>query len=181
MKLINKGFVEKVYKEYLSVIGKSVKMVYNFDISNFKFLPEGYSQAVAGGALGGALVALGVFVLMIVGLALYAYHAWAWMTIAKRMKYKKSWLAWVPFASSAMRLQLGKKFHWAWVFLFIIPVVGWMALWILLIISHWQIFEKLKHPGWFALAPVIDILPMVSGLGGILYLISVGIVAWKKK
>ena len=44
-----------------------------------------------------------------------------------------------------------------------------------------KIFEKFKNPGWFSIAPLIDILPMVSGLGGILYLISVGIVAWKKK
>jgi len=155
-------------------------MVYHLETNSLEFLPEGVSQALAGGVLGGALVALGVLVLFL-GVAIYVYHAWAWMTIAKKLKHKKSWLAWVPFAGSAMRLQLGKKFHWAWVFLYLIPFAGWLAIWVLLIISHWKIFESLKYPGWLALAPVIDILPRLSGLGGILYLISVGFVAWKRK
>jgi|TARA_Y100000310_G_scaffold256634_1_gene264470 hypothetical protein len=34
----------------------------------------------------------------------------------------------IPFANSAMRLQLGKKFHWAWVFLYLIPIIGWIAI-----------------------------------------------------
>ena len=132
--------------------------------------------------VGGGLVAIGLFIiamLMIFLLAFYIYHAIAWQRIAKNSKYKKSWLAWIPFASSAMRLQLGKKFAWQWVFLYLIPVLGWIAIWVLLIISHWHIFEKFNYPGWLSLLHLADII--ISPLGSIAHLIVIGLVAWKKQ
>ena len=143
-------------------------------------LPVEYQEILAGGVAGAILTALGVLIFLFI-ITIYVYHAFAWMTIAKKLKYKRPWLAWIPFASSAMRLQLGKKIHWAWVFLYLIPVVGWIAIWVLLIISHWNIFEKLKYPGWLSLAPTIDLLSKISGIGTIAYLIIIGFVAWKKK
>ena len=148
-------------------------MVYTDFITNWQ-------EVLGGGAAGAVLVTLG-FIAILLGIAIYVYHAIAWMTIAKKLKYKRPWLAWIPFASSGMRLQLGKKFHWAWVFLYLIPVVGWIAIWVLLIISHWHIFEKLKYPGWLSLAPAIDVFSKISGIGTIAYLIIIGFVAWKKK
>jgi heme/copper-type cytochrome/quinol oxidase subunit 2 len=137
-------------------------------------------EAIVEGAITGltigviiAMVAL-IFILVI---AFYVYHALAWSKIAKRKKHKQPWLAWIPFANSAMRLQLG-KFHWAWVFLYLIPIFGWIAIFILLIISHWRIFESLKYPGWLALLQLADILG--NGIGSLAYLIVIGIVAWKK-
>jgi hypothetical protein len=132
------------------------------------------------GGAAGAVLAIVIMFAIVLGLAIYVYHALAWMTIAKKRKYKKAWLAWIPFASSAMRLQLGKKFHWAWVFLYLIPIVGWIAIWILLIVSHWKIFEMFRYPGWLSLAPLVNLLPRLSGLGTFAYLVIVGIVAWKK-
>ncbi len=73
-----------------------------------------------------------------------------------------------------MILQLG-GFHWAWVFLVLIPIAGWLALLALIIIATWKIFERKKYPGWFSLSMI---LPHV---GGILYLVAIGFVAWKKK
>ena len=125
------------------------------------------------GTLFGAFLALGFFIIFLLSIAIYAYTAFAWMTIAKKQKYKHPWLAWIPFANVAMILQLA-GFHWAWVFLFLLPIFGWIALFILVIISTWKIFEKLKHSGWFSLSVII---PYV---GGILYLIAIGIVAWSK-
>ncbi|MCA9487460.1 MAG: hypothetical protein KC516_00700 [Nanoarchaeota archaeon] len=140
-----------------------------------EFLPglDVTNDVLAGSALGvliGALLVVGI----IVALAIYIYHALAWQTIARKQKYKHPWLAWIPFANFAMILSLG-GFHWAWIFLLIIPVIGWLAVFILMIIAIWRIFEKRKYPGWFSLAPII---PKV---GGILYLISIGFVAWKDK
>lgn len=143
---------------------------------------EGNSSAIAGcpvsdvfvgGVLGG-LIAFGILIAIIAIAAFYVYHALAWMTITRKLKYKDPWFAWVPFLSTAMRLQLG-GFHWAWTFLYLLPVIGWIALWVLLIISHWRIFEKRKHPGWFSLSIII---PKV---GGILYLVAIGLVAWQDK
>jgi len=126
---------------------------------------------------------LGIFlaIIVIISLAFYIYFSLAWMTIARRLHYKKAWLAWIPIANIAMVLQLGKKFHWAWVFLILIPIFGWIALWVLAIISVWMIFENLKYPGWLSLAPVIDMVPGMNGLGTIASLVILGFVAWKDK
>src|SRR4030042_4548758 len=120
------------------------------------------TQSLAGGFIGGAILALGLAVALIIFLAFYIYFAMAWMTIANKLKYKKSWLAWIPIANIAMILQLG-GFNWAWVFLILIPVLGWIVLMVLCIIATWKIFEKRKYPGWFSLSLII---PQV---GGILY------------
>ncbi len=135
------------------------------------------AQTFTGGFIGGfsgILIALGILVGILFSVAFYVYHALAWMTIATKLKHKKPWLAWIPLASSAMRLQLG-KFHWAWIFLALVPLLGWIALGILLIIAHWRIFEKRKYPGWFSLSQIIP------EIGTVLYAIIIGLVAWKDR
>ena len=119
------------------------------------------------------LAVLGVLAFFVFAIT-YVYFAFAWMTIAQKMKYKRAWLAWIPFANISMILQLG-GFHWAWVFLILIPVVGWIALLVLMVIATWRIFEKRHYPGWFSLSMVIP------RLGALLYLIAIGFVAWKDR
>ncbi len=143
-------------------------------------LPEGYSQALAGGLTGVVAGFLGAVAILLF-LAIYIYHAWAWMDIGKRMKYKYPWLAWIPFAGSAMRLQLG-GFHWAWIFLVLIPIVGWMAIIILLTIAIWRVFDGQRYPGWLALAFPLMFFPLDGlDIAGIVYLVAIGLVAWKSK
>ena len=132
-----------------------------------------FATSFWGGALGG-LFAIGVVALIILLAAVYIYTAWAWYTIARKLKHKNPWLAWIPFANIAMMLQLG-GFHWAWVFLALIPILGWIALFVLVVIATWRIFERRGYPGWFSLSLVI---PKV---GAILYLVALGFVAWKDK
>ena len=136
-------------------------------------LAEGSWDVFAGWTLG-ALIALGIMIAILIFIGLYIYHSLAGMEIARKLKHKHPWLAWIPFANAAMILQLG-KFHWAWVFLFLIPIAGWIALLVLGIISMWRIFEKRKYPGWFSLGIIIP----KAGL--ILYLIAIGFGAWGKK
>ena len=131
-----------------------------------------FFSSMAGGAVGGALIAIGIMIAVLFMAAFYVYTSFAWQTIAKKLKYKNSWLAWIPFARWSMMLQMG-KFHWAWVFLVFVPIVGWIALIVLLIISKWRIFEKRKYPGWFSLGIVLP------EIGGVLYLVTIGFVAWK--
>lgn len=121
-----------------------------------------------------ALIAVGIVLVMIFSLAIYVYFALAWSTIAKKMKYKNPWLAWIPIANIAMIFQLG-KIKWGWIFLILIPFAGWIAVFVLMVIATWRIFESRKYPGWFSLSLV---LPKI---GGILYLIAIGFVAWSKK
>jgi len=133
-----------------------------------------FSSEMIRGTVPPVIIALGLFMLFILLLAVYIYTALAWSTIAKKLKYKKPWLAWIPIANISMMLQLG-GFHWAWVFLILIPIFGWIALLVLIIISTWRIFEKRKYPGWFSLSVVFP------QIGGILYMIVIGFVAWKDK
>ena len=130
------------------------------------------ASAFTGGILMGVLVAIGIMLALLVVFGLYVYTSLAWQKIAKKFKYKNSWLAWIPIVRWSMILQLG-KFHWAWIFLIFLPVIGWIALLVLLIISKWKIFEKRKYPGWFSLVFVIP------KIGSLLDLIIIGFVAWK--
>ena len=121
----------------------------------------------------GFIALMGIFIAVFL-IAVYVYFALAWQTIARKLKYKKAWLAWIPFANLAMILKLG-EFDWKWIFLILIPILGWIPLAVMLIIAHWRIFEKRKYPGFFALALIIP------QLGGILYLISIGFAAWSDR
>ena len=126
----------------------------------------------AGGIIS-AFIILGIILLVLIFIAIYIYHALAWSAIAKKLKYKRHWLAWIPFANIAMILQIG-GFHWAWIFLLVIPFFGWLAVLVLVIMALWKIFEKRKYHGWYSLSLVI---PKV---GIVLYLVAIGFVAWKK-
>jgi len=131
------------------------------------------ADAFVGGLIGG-LIVLGITIAIILLIGIYVYFALAWQTTAKKLKHKAPWLAWIPIANIALILQLG-GFHWLWIFLILIPVLGWIALWVLMIIATWRIFVKRKYPGWFSLSMI------VPKVGGILYLISIGFLAWGKK
>lgn len=137
---------------------------------------ELYGQIGSGfiGGISGVFIALGVMTAIFAVIALYVYFSLAWMTIARKLKYKRAWLAWIPIANLAMIFQLG-GFHWAWIFLILIPFLGWLALVILSIVATWKIFEKRKYPGWFSLSMIIP------QIGSVLYLIAVGFVAWKDR
>ncbi len=125
------------------------------------------------GSMFGIITAGALLVALLVVAAVYVYHAIAWSDIGKKQKYPHYWLAWVPFANISMILEMG-GFNWAWIFLILVPIAGWLALFVLFIISAWRIFEKQKYPGWFSLSVV---LPQV---GWILYMIVIGFAAWGK-
>lgn len=135
-----------------------------------------FRNAFFGGAFGALLMTV-MLLFVIVLIALYVYFALAWRAIARKRGYKKSWLAWIPIANLAMWLQMG-GFSWLWIFLVLIPVLGWIPLIVLFIISSWRVFEKLKYPGWWSLAILVDGIGL--GIGTILYGVAVGVVAWSK-
>lgn len=134
---------------------------------------EGTANAIGGGMMG-LLIGFGLLIAFLFLTALYIYTSLAWSIIGRKLKYKNHWLAWIPIVRWAMILQMG-KFHWAWIFLIFIPIFGWLALIVLLIIASWRIYELRKYPGWFSLAL------LVPELGGVLNLIVIGFVAWKDR
>ena len=142
-------------------------------------LSKAITDAIAGTALG-ALIIGAIVLFVIILIAVWIYTSLVWQTIGKKLRHKNPWLAWIPFARTALVLKLG-KFHWAWAFLWLIPIVGWAILAVLCIIARWRIFEIRNYPGWMALIPIASIIPLIGGLAGIAYLIILGIVAWKDK
>lgn len=118
--------------------------------------------------------------LLAVFIGVWIYTSLAYMEIARKLKYKNSWLAWIPFARGAMILQLG-GFNWALIFLLLIPIAGWVAFAVLFYISSWRIFEKRKYSGWLALVPLIGFAPYFSIFAEITYFVILGFVAWQDK
>lgn len=139
-------------------------------LSNITDTTGNYIENGALAAIFGAVLIIGIVLVI----AIYIYHALAWQTIARKQKHKHPWLAWIPIANLALIFELG-NIHWAWIFLILIPILGWIAIFVLMIIATWRVFEKRKYPGWFSLSVVIP------KIGGILYLIAIGFVAWKNK
>ena len=125
-------------------------------------------EEIFGMIFGLAFVGMGI-----VGLALYVYLALALQTIAKRLNHEYPWLAWIPFANIALVLQLG-GFHWALVFLAIIPIVN-IAVLVLLLISLYKIADEIN-----VLPPWTVFLILIPFIGFIWQLILMGILAWKK-
>jgi hypothetical protein len=133
-----------------------------------------FSDMLFGAGIGALTTGI-IFLITLFVIALYVYHALAWQKIGKNQKYKRPWLAWIPFANVSMIFQMG-NFHWAWVFLFFVPILGWLAIAVLMTIAMWRIFEKSKYPGWLSIS-----YPL-SGAAKILfiaYLVIIGLVAWK--
>jgi hypothetical protein len=133
------------------------------------------------GFLASLVVSISLLLLVLsVVLGFYIYHSFAWQRIARKQKYKKPWLAWIPFANTSMIFQMA-GFHWAWIFLVLVPVFGWVAVFALSTISIWRIFEKEKYPGWLSLSLPMSLLPNAGFFFGIIYLIILGFVAWEKR
>jgi hypothetical protein len=127
-----------------------------------------------------AMIGALIVVWIIVAVGLWVYTSLAWMTIGKKLKYKNAWIAWIPIVNIAMVLQLG-EFHWAWIFLALVPVVGWLVLAVMAIIATWRIYVKRKYAGWLSLISVLQGIPVVGWVAGIVNLIILGLVAWKDK
>ena len=96
------------------------------------------------------------------------------MTIARKLKYKYPWLAWIPIANFFLIPILAKK-HWTWGFMFLVPIANMVFFFI----WTWNIFEQRKYSGWLALVPLLGIIPLIGGLASLAYLVILGFVAWK--
>jgi len=150
----------------------------------FEFLQSAVNMDAAA-ALAGVGIAMMIIYLVLV-IALYIYSALAFSRIAKRAgKENKSWIAWIPGVGPAILTNIISGKHWwpwlLWLSLLIfwIPILGWIVFIVAVIIFvvysiiwMWKTYEAVGRPGWWAIMPII---PFV---GGILYLIFIGIAAW---
>lgn len=138
-------------------------------IASFSGSEDSFIAGISGGVFG-ALLAVGIMFFVLFIIAVYIYVAFSWMTIAKKMKCKKHWLAWIPIANFFLLPILLKK-KWTWGFMFFAPGANIVFF----IIWSWKIFELRKYPGWLSLSIII---PKV---GNLLYFIAIGFVAFKDR
>lgn len=163
------------------------------------FWPAAGSGMWPGAGMWGAWSWALILPVLVIFLGVWIYTSLAYMEIARKLKYKNPWLAWIPFARGAMVLQLG-GFNWGWIFLWsplvllpltflnwglgiasmVLAVAGAVAFMVLCYISHWRFFEKRGYYGWLALAPLIGvIMGYLSFLAWLAFLVILGFVAWK--
>jgi hypothetical protein len=150
------------------------------------------------GAFGYALIGFLILIALVLVLGFYIYFAMAWSSIARKLKYPRPWLAWIPFANISMLLQLG-SFSWAWVFLVLLPIgimiltfalsslwlslllfLSYLPLMILVFISMWRVFERRGFAGALSLVFIGTLIPFLSWLFWIAFSIIIGFVAWSE-
>ena len=120
-----------------------------------------------------ASLALLFVVILTIVIVVYVYFALAWMTIAKKLKYKKPWLAWIPLANYFLLPILAKK-KWTWGFMLLVPIANIVFFFI----WTWKIFERRKYPGWLSLIPLLHAIPFIGLIACIGYMVATGYVAW---
>jgi hypothetical protein len=113
-----------------------------------------------------------VFLFLIV---LYVYSSLCWYKIAKKLRCKHTWLAWIPFANYFLLPLLLKK-HWAWGFMLLLPIANIVFG----IIWCWKIFEKLKYSGAWSLLVIGFFIPFLSFFAILAHLIIIGFMAFSK-
>ena len=136
-------------------------------------------QSLGAGAITG-LFALGAIMLVfafVLLVAVYIYTSLAMMTVARKLKAKPEWLAWVPIANLFLMAKMAKKDWWPVLLLIgaLIPGIGMLfliAFGVFYIIWLWKICEMRHKPGWLA---VLIIVPFIGGIWG---LILWGLLAW---
>jgi len=125
-----------------------------------------------------AIGLVGIVMASIAIFGVYIYSALALSTLAKKMGYKKPWLAWIPIVNLFLfPILAGRK--WTWGFLLFVPIINAIFLTICL----WTILEKRGYDGKWGLIG-LGYLFVKSGFSGvpfIIILILLGILAWKKK
>lgn len=132
-------------------------------------------EGITAGAIGAAVAGL-IMIWSLISIASYVFMALAYQSIFRKSGYKRPWFAWIPILNLVPILELG-KFHWAWIFLILgaaIPVINifaGIAILVLMIISHWRIFQNAGYAGALSLLLMIPIANYIV----------LGIVAWQKK
>ncbi len=134
-----------------------------------------YGQ-MGNGMVFGMLALFGAYAafFFLIAAVFYIYYALVFMTIAKKLKYDKPWLAWIPLANMFLIPILAKK-DWPFGFLLFIPIVNivFMIMWM------WAIYERRKYPGYLALIPLASIIPFLGFVAAIANMVVLGLVAWK--
>jgi len=127
----------------------------------------------------GMMILLVYGFIMLLGIALYIYSAFALMAIAKKTGTEPAWLAWIPVANMVLISKIAKM-HW-WPVLMMIPAFMFYMIGLFLfmfgqkiasivlfsiagaallvfgiysIIWSWKMFEAVQRPGWWSMVSI---------------------------
>ncbi len=147
--------------------------------------------------MAGALIALGILVIIALVSLIYIYKSMAFMFVGRKANDPLFVLAWIPIIGNTIIAYRASGMHWwPWIIIGVNVIVGIYLLSkgpdiyqyfdslviltltllsgliyaVFFIIWLWKLFEKVNWPGWLAL---LYIIPVVD-------LVVIGIVAWKK-
>jgi len=143
-------------------------------------------EELIGAGIIAMLMGMIVFVLIVFA-AVYVYMSMAFMAIAKKARLDSPGLAWIPGVGPLIIAYQTSKMHW-WPWLLLIslivmwvPVIGVLVYFVGMItfavfamIWQWKMFETVGKPGWWVL------LVLIPFVGGLIYLVMIGIAAWSK-
>lgn len=97
-----------------------------------------------------------IFIICIVLLVAYVYHALALQTIATKTNTENPWFAWIPILNIILMLNIAKKPIW-WIVLFLIPIVN-----IVFIILVWMgIAEARNKPNWWGILVIVPVANII--------------------
>lgn len=92
---------------------------------------------------------------LLIMLAIYAFIAYSFQTIANKTGTPNGWFAWIPILNLVLLLQIAKKPVW-WIILFIIPLVNI----VIYIITLAGVCQARGKSGWLVLGffvPVVNL------------------------
>lgn len=147
-------------------------------------------------AIFSAILGLLIVIVSFFAIAIYAYKALTMQTIAKKLGYKKHWLAWIPIVNYFLYPILAKR-DWKWGFIILLPIlmipfmlitkiygsIFYFLIAILVLVFTniwaWDIFVQRGYPGYLSLVYILSIVPIINMLASLGLLVILGIVAWR--
>jgi len=142
----------------------------DYDIVDFSNNPVSDDQLAALTKLATLLSGGFSIISLISTIAFYVFSALTQQKVAQKLGFENTWHAWVPILNVVQLFKMGDKSPWL-ILLFIVPVLGWLALYVITIIVHCKIAEKL---GYDKLMGLLILIPVAS-------FILWGMFAWGKK
>jgi len=144
-----------------------------FQVQTLEALTSGVITGIATGVIALFIFVFVIFLLFLIGI--YVYYSIVWYTLAKKLKYKSAWIAWLPIANLFLMPILAKK-HWALGFLLLIPIVNIVFS----IIWCWDIYKRRKFSGALSLIKagyvIIPLIPFIF----VADFVIMGIIAFEK-
>jgi len=95
----------------------------------------------------------------LLGMLTYIWMAFCLSTIARRLHYERSYLAWIPVANLYLACRIANK-PVSWVFYSLLPVLN-----ILVLANIWSVIAvRCGKPPWFGLMVVVPVIGLLFAL-----------------